>query len=80
MIINKINNFPALIEFEVFKDNKWELMIYHYCKNKDALYSKMETLRSLYAVADREYRIFVTYQSKMNRYAKKRECRNIPRT
>lgn len=81
MIINKINNFPALIEMEVLKDDKWELMVYHYCNNKDALYRKMETLKSLYAVSDKTYRIFITYQSKMNRYVKKRrECGNIPRT
>jgi len=70
-MINKLNNFPALIEFEVKKGENWEVMIYHYCNNKEALYKKMETLKSLYAVSNREYRIFVTYQSKLNRYSKK---------
>ena len=72
MVINKLNNFPALIEFEIFKGEKWEVMAYHYCNNKEALYKKMETFKSLYAVSNRQYRIFITYQSKLNRYKKKR--------
>jgi hypothetical protein len=61
-----LKNFPALIEFEVFKGEKWEVMAYHYCNDKRALYNKMETFKSLYVVPDRQYRIFITYQSKLN--------------
>jgi hypothetical protein len=72
-MISKLNNFPALLEMEVKKGEDWQLMISHYCNNKEALYKKMETLKSLYVVSNREYRIFITYQSKVNRYLKRGE-------
>lgn len=67
---SNLNNFPALIELQVFVGDKWEVMLSHLCYNKESLYRKMEVIKTMYVL--KKYRIFVTYQSKLNRYADKK--------
>jgi len=70
-MINKFNNFPVKIELEVLRGDTWEIMVSHVCNNYESLYKKMEVIRSLYAIKEKNYRIYVTYQSKINRLMKR---------
>jgi hypothetical protein len=59
--------FPITIQLEVeSRDGEWVVMSIHLCKNIDSLYDKYKSIKSLYMLENKSYRIILILQSKLN--------------
>ena len=59
--------YPATLELEIYQNGTWIVEKSYVVNNTSSLNSKMCTLKSLYNYKNKEYRIMLTCQSKMNK-------------
>jgi hypothetical protein len=62
----KNSAFPIIIDLELHTDSEWVVVQTYLCTNIHSLYSKMTQIKSLYVLKDKDYRIMLTLQSKVN--------------
>jgi hypothetical protein len=62
----KNSAFPIVIELEIKAESEWIIVQSFICKNMYSLSSKMMQLKSLYVLNDKDYRIMLVLQSKVN--------------
>jgi hypothetical protein len=67
----KPSAFPIKIEVEVEIDKHWEITHNLTANNSGSLYSKMESIKTLYALENKTYRITFVVNSKVNDLLKK---------
>jgi hypothetical protein len=67
----KKSAFPIVIELEILCEDDWVVVQSYHCTSMLSLTSKMEQLKSLYVLNNKDYRIMLTLQSKVNNYEEK---------
>jgi hypothetical protein len=56
-----------LLELEILNDeNEWQVMSSYYFNGMQHLKVKMKQIKKMYALHNKDYRIFITLQSKLN--------------
>jgi hypothetical protein len=64
----KISAFPIVIELEIKVEGEWIIFQSFICKNIYSLRARMMQLKSLYVLTDKDYRIILILQSKVNTF------------
>ena len=54
------------LELEVFINNEWSLEYEYFCNTITQAKEKIKSLKLRYALQNKEFRVFLVYQSKMN--------------
>lgn len=54
------------LELEVFINKEWSLEYEYFCNTITQAKEKIKSLKQRYALQNKEFRVFVVYQSKMN--------------
>jgi len=67
----KPSAYPITIEVEVEINRHWEITHNLTVHNSSSLYSKMESIKTLYALENKTYRITFVVNSKVNALLKK---------
>jgi hypothetical protein len=65
----KRSAFPIRVELETIDGfGKWNVMLTYVVNDISVLYKKIETIKTMYVLDKKEYRIFFYMQSKVNTY------------
>lgn len=65
----KRSAFPIRVELETLDTfGKWNVMLTYVVNDISVLYKKIETIKTMYVMDKKEYRIFFYMQSKVNTY------------
>ena len=67
----KLSAFPIIIELEVLEEGVWIIVLSYRVNSINLLYIKMANIKSMYVLDEKNYRIMLTLNSKVNNYVEK---------
>lgn len=70
--------FPARLELEVFRKEGWQVEISYIVNDERQMFTKFQTIKSLYPIKNKDYQIILYANSKVNGKNKEGDVETTP--